>query len=154
MPDDSSVTVIIAPGRHYTLSPHPSGLPLPPLVLESGAAVTVAREEAVRLFEAGTVLHPLTLLPKPAATDRHAGKVTVSVGGRAFANPDEWLMALSGAEREAGEAELRRLNAEIEERGRTVRPHYAGEQIDGAAGREPSASPWYLNTPPDPHDNR
>jgi hypothetical protein len=67
--DDLQI-VTIAPGESIVISPHPSGLPLPPLRLQAGDTLRVPHAESLRLYVAGKTLGPNGQpRPKPAVPD-------------------------------------------------------------------------------------
>ncbi len=87
------VRIVVAPGAHITISPHPSGLPvLGPLILFGGNTVDVAPERAVALYAAGLILHPVTgaLPPAPEAME-HVAVPSVSYDNGPFQRMDSGL---------------------------------------------------------------
>lgn len=76
-----TVQVTVAPGCHFQIAPHPSGLPgLPPLVLHGGNTAIVSALRAEDLYAAGLILHPVTgeLPPPPVAMS--ASRPTMQIG--------------------------------------------------------------------------
>lgn len=84
------VRIVVAPGAHITVQPHPSGLAvLGPLILFGGDTADVTPERAAALYAGRLILDPITgaLPPSPEAME-HVSVPTVSYDGGPFLRLD------------------------------------------------------------------
>ena len=89
------VRIVVAPGAHITISPHPSGLAvLKYLTLFGGNTADVPPERAAELYAAGLIRHPVTgeLPPAPEAMVTPT-VCTVSRDGQPFRSAADPLQA-------------------------------------------------------------
>lgn len=85
------VRIVVAPGAHITISPHPSGLAvLGPLILFGGDTADVTPDRAAALYAGRLILHPITgaLPPAYEAMTEHVAVPTVSYDGGPFLRLD------------------------------------------------------------------
>jgi hypothetical protein len=105
------IRVKVAPGKSYTVSPHPSGIrELPPLRLQGGDEMMVAPDEAQVLFARGTILHPVTgaVRPEPA---KQVNVPSVTTNGTLLGPNDVYVQP-----REEADARQAKLDADVDAR--------------------------------------
>ena len=80
-----SVEVVVAPGCHFTIAPHPSGIPgMRPLTVFGGDRVRVSELRADDLWSARLILHPVTgARPAPYVAE----SVGVTIDGATAGTP-------------------------------------------------------------------